>query len=94
MGAKKNALLFQASKTETLDLSQRKLFSAMRQREEAGILYWVLEFIVHIIMMRQVFLNIFFYLEIVNKMRQMSVTISEMTHSIKQPCGKGDIKFI
>ena len=36
-----------------------------------------------------------FYLEIVNKMRQMSVTISEFTHSIsiKQPCERCDIKI-
>ena len=39
----------------------------------------------------KVFSNVFvlflFYLEIVNKMRQVSITISEFTHSIKQPCG-------
>ena len=35
-----------------------------------------------------------FYLEIVNKMRQVSITISEFTHSIKQPCGRCNIKFI
>ena len=35
-----------------------------------------------------------FYLEIVNKMRQASNTISEVTHSIKKPCGRCDIKFI
>ena len=45
--------------------------------------------------MRQVFLNVFFYLEIVNKMRQVSITISDFTHSIKQPCGRCcDIKFV
>ena len=41
--------------------------------------------------MRQVFSNVFvlflFYLEIVNKMRQVLITISEFTHRIKQPCG-------
>ena len=35
-----------------------------------------------------------FYLEIVNRMRQISITISGFTHSIKKPCGRGDIKFI
>ena len=35
-----------------------------------------------------------FYLEIVNKMRQVSITISEFTHSIKQPCGRCNIKFM
>ena len=45
-------------------------------------------------MMRQVFFNFLFYLEIVNKIRQASNTISEVTHSIKKPCGRCDIKFI
>ena len=40
------------------------------------------------------FLKFLFYLEIVNKMRQASNTISEVTHSIKKPCGRCDIKFI
>ena len=35
-----------------------------------------------------------FYLEIVNKMRQVSITISEFTHSIERPCGRCHIKFI
>ena len=35
-----------------------------------------------------------FYLETVNKMRQVSITISEFTHSIQQPCGRWEIKFI
>ena len=35
-----------------------------------------------------------FYLEIVNKMRQVSVTIFEITHSVKQLCGRSEIKFI
>ena len=35
--------------------------------------------------MRQAFLNVLFYLEIVDKMRQASITISQFTHSIKQP---------
>ena len=35
-----------------------------------------------------------FYLVIVNKMRQVSITVSEYAHSNKQPCGKGDIEFI
>ena len=35
-----------------------------------------------------------FYLEVVNKMRQVSITISEFTQSIKQPCGRCGIKFI
>ena len=34
-----------------------------------------------------------FYLEIVNKTKQVSITVSEFTHSIKQPCGRCDIKF-
>ena len=34
-----------------------------------------------------------FYLEIVNKMRQVSITISEFTHSIKQSCERWDIKL-
>ena len=37
---------------------------------------------------------ILFYLEIVNKMRQVSISISEFTHSIEQTCGRCDIKFI
>ena len=38
---------------------------------------------------------VLFYLEIGNKMRQVvSITISELIHSIKQPCGRSDIKFI
>ena len=39
--------------------------------------------------------NFFFdmYFEMVNKIRQVSKTISEFTHSIKQPCGRCDIKF-
>ena len=61
---------------------------------QGGILFWILEFIAHFIMMRQVFSNVLFYLEIVNKMRQVSITISEFTHSIKQSCGRCDIKFI
>ena len=80
-----------ASKTETLDLCQRKPCFAMRQ---GGILLWILEFIAQIIMMRQVYSNVLFYLEIVNKMRQVSITISEFTHSIKQPCGRCNIMFI
>ena len=35
-----------------------------------------------------------FYLEIVNKIRQASNTISEITHSIEKPCGRCYIKFI
>ena len=35
-----------------------------------------------------------FYLEIVDKMRQVSITISEFTHSIMQPCGRCNINFI
>ena len=35
-----------------------------------------------------------FYLEIVSKMRQVSITISEFTHSIKQPWGRYKVKFI
>ena len=35
-----------------------------------------------------------FYLGIVNKMRQVSITVSEFTHSNKQPCGRRDIEFI
>ena len=35
-----------------------------------------------------------FNLEIVNKMRQVSITISEFTHSIERPCGRCHIKFI
>ena len=35
-----------------------------------------------------------FDLEIVNKMRQVSVTIYEFTDSIKQRCGRCDIKLI
>ena len=35
-----------------------------------------------------------FYLEIVNKMRQVSIKISEFTHSIKQPWGRYKVKFI
>ena len=34
------------------------------------------------------------YSEIANKMRQASTTISEVTHSIKKPCGRCNIKFI
>ena len=45
-----------ASKTETLDLCQWKPCLAMRQ---GGILFWILEFIVHFIMMWQVFSNVF-----------------------------------
>ena len=46
---------YKASKTETLDLCQRKPFLAMRQK---GILFQILEFIAHFIMMRQVFSNV------------------------------------
>ena len=36
-----------------------------------------------------------FYSEIVNKMRQVSITISDFTHSINQPCGRCcDNKFV
>ena len=35
-----------------------------------------------------------FYLKIVNKMRRVSITISEFTHCIKQPCKRCDIHFI
>ena len=35
-----------------------------------------------------------FYLEIVNKIRQVSISISEFTYNIQQPCGKCHIKFI
>ena len=35
-----------------------------------------------------------FYLEIVNKLRQVSIWISQFTHSIKQTCGRCGIKFI
>ena len=35
-----------------------------------------------------------FYLEIVSKMRQVSITISLFTCSIKQPCGRCTFKFI
>ena len=35
-----------------------------------------------------------FYLGIVNKMRQVSITVSEFTHSNMQPCGRRDIEFI
>ena len=35
-----------------------------------------------------------FYLGIVNEMRQVSITVSEFTHSNKQPCGRRDIEFI
>ena len=35
-----------------------------------------------------------FYLEIVNKMRQVPITISEFTHSIKQPWRRYKVKFI
>ena len=34
-----------------------------------------------------------FYFEIVNKMRQVSITISEFTRSIKQPCGDAILSF-
>ena len=36
----------------------------------------------------------FFYMQIVNVLRQVSLTISEFTHSIMQPCRRCDIKFI
>ena len=42
--------------TDTLDLCQRKLFLTMRQ---GGILFYILEFIAHLIMMRQVFPNVY-----------------------------------
>ena len=35
-----------------------------------------------------------FYLESVNQMRQVPITISEFTHSIKKPRGRCEIKFI
>ena len=35
-----------------------------------------------------------FYLEIVNKIRQVSISISEFTYNIQQPCEKCQIKFI
>ena len=35
-----------------------------------------------------------FYLGIVGKMRQVSITVLEFTHSNKQPCGRCDIEFI
>ena len=73
-----------ASKTDTLDLCQSKPFLAMRQ---GGILLYIIEFIAYFEMFS-------FYLEIVNRMRQVSITISGFTHSIKYPCGRGDIKFI
>ena len=34
------------------------------------------------------------YLEFVNKMRQVSIKISEFTHSVKKPCERCDMKFI
>ena len=46
--------------------------------------FWILGFIAHFIMMRQVFLNVFlFYSEIVNEMRQVSITISEFTGAVQ-----------
>ena len=35
-----------------------------------------------------------FYLDIVNKMRQVWSTISEFTHNIKQPCERRNIMFM
>ena len=49
-------LLDKASKTETLDLCQKNSCLAMQQ---GSILFWILEFIVHFIMMWQVFSNVF-----------------------------------
>ena len=46
-----------ASKTETLDLCQRKPCLAMRQ---GGILFLILEFIAHFIMMKHGFSNVLF----------------------------------
>ena len=34
-----------------------------------------------------------FYLEIVNEMMLVSISISEFTHSIQQPCGRSDIEL-
>ena len=44
--------------------------------------------------MRQVFFNVLFNLGIVNKMRQVSIKISEFIYSNKQPCGRRVIEFI
>ena len=41
-----------------------------------------------------IFQMFLFCSEIVNKMRQVSIAISEFTHSIKQTCGRCDVKFI
>ena len=47
---------YKVSKTETLDLCPRSPSSVMRQ---GGILFLILEFIAHVIIMRQVFSNVF-----------------------------------
>ena len=77
-----------------IDLCQRKPCLAKRQE---GILFWILKFIAHLIMMRQVFSNVFvLFGNFVNMMREVSntCTMPEFTHSIKQPCWRCDIKFI